>query len=350
MKENLKKFWANLQSSPAKIPLTAEIPEDHVNPEVSDEEIRSDEHYFIIRVNEMYLTKSRKWFNSIDPMVFFITEFNYNGEDIAVPYVIGPMLIEKYGKGIPEGMIFSNTPVAGLHPYKGGGLTLSVILYQNTRKNYARELLGVVENVSNAIGFSSSLSQYLKVGDVIFNGIQSLIGLGDTVPLIGYRKNFDPKAGDKFSPRYFVLVNTDNDQIDASQLWVKNNQLFTGEDQENLKPFRAADFVLYSIMATTERDDLNSISFFPQYQSMIKSAMDSTTELKWKATKAEMMNLAKEMRFHPDLSVEHYKKLRTKYENEMIETHKEAVMLNERAAGGAELDKEGKDIMEILDL
>jgi hypothetical protein len=78
------------QSGPAKISLNTDIPNDHVYPKLSDEEIKADENYFIIRVNEMYLTKSRQWFNSIDPMVFFISEFNYNGEDIAVPYIIGP--------------------------------------------------------------------------------------------------------------------------------------------------------------------------------------------------------------------------------------------------------------------
>jgi len=347
--EKIQHFWNLARSSPAKISVNTDIPNNHVYPKVIEQEITADEHYFIIRVNEMYLAKSRQWFSSIDPMVFFISEFNYNGEDIAVPYLIGPALIEKFGKGIPEGMIFSNTPVAGFHPYKGGGMTLSVILYENTRKNYAKELLGVIENVSNAIGFSSALSQYLKIGDVILNGVERLIGLGNTNPLVGFQKNFNPKAGDKLSSQFFVLINEDENNIERENLWVVNNQLFEGEDMDHLKPFRKADFVLYSIMITPERDDINKISFYPQYKSMITSSMDSSTDLKWKATKAEMMNLAKEMRFHPDLSRKQYQILRSEYEAEMMQNHTEALMMNERGAGKETADAEAKDIMKILE-
>lgn len=352
LSEKLKEIWNNIQGSPAQIPLTAEISRDHVFPGVSDEEIRADKHYFMVRVNEMFLSKARNWFNLVDPMVFFVSEFTYDSKEIAVPYVIGPGLMEKYGKAIPEGMIFSNTTVAGLHPYKGNELTLSVILYENTRKNYAREFLKVVESISNAIDFSNTLSQYLKVGDVVADGVSELMGLGGTIPLVGYRKSYNPNAGDKISSGFFTLINNNGQEIDPQELWVINDQLYIGDTKEKAKPFREVkgmDFVLYSLMIRSERNDISSLSFYPLYKSMIKSAMESDTQQKWEAAKAEMMTLAKEIRFHPDIAKDHYRILRDKYVAEMAEEHNNAIMDSERSVGKM-ADMEENNIMNILNL
>ena len=82
---------------------------------------------------------------------------------------------------------------------------------------------------------------------------------------------------------------------------------------------------------------------------MIKSAMESDTQQKWEATKAEMMTLAKEIRFHPDIAKDHYKILRDKYVAEMEEEHNNAIMDSERSVGKM-ADMEESTIMNILNL
>jgi len=350
LSEKLNSLWQNIKASSATIPLKAEIPDDHIiGKENMGLNLETDQHYFVVRVNEMYLTNSREWFNKIDPMVFFISEFNYKGEEISIPYIVGPSLMEKYGKKTPEGMIFSNTRVAGIHPYKGGKLNFSIILYQTVRTNYARKFLQILENTSNALDFSNSLSNYIKIGNVVVDGIESFLGLGDTNPLVGFRKEYDPNAGDKIYTRYFILMNTDEEDINVDLLWVKNDQLYQGENDQELKPFRKADYVLYNLSIIEQRNDVNTLSFYPLYQQMIKNAMEATTEQKWQATKAEMMTLAQDMRFHADLSKHHYEILREQYIKEMIKEREQAV-LGSNLKGGDEADQEGRKNRDILDL
>ena len=81
---------------------------------------QSDQHYFQVRINEMYLKYSRNWFSRYDPMVFVVSEFTYDKKAEAVPFVVGQQMMEKFEKNTPTGMIFSDTRVAGVHPYRGG--------------------------------------------------------------------------------------------------------------------------------------------------------------------------------------------------------------------------------------
>jgi hypothetical protein len=37
----------------------------------------SNEHYFQVRINEMFLAAGRKWFVDYHPMVFVVSQFNY---------------------------------------------------------------------------------------------------------------------------------------------------------------------------------------------------------------------------------------------------------------------------------
>jgi hypothetical protein len=66
--------------------------------------------YFQIRINQLFLSASRKWFTDIEPMVFAVSEFQYAGHMQTVPYVVGPK--KEWGDSLPHGMIFKDTTIA----------------------------------------------------------------------------------------------------------------------------------------------------------------------------------------------------------------------------------------------
>jgi hypothetical protein len=107
-----------MSRSTTKMPTRISIHGDHVhNPdETTGVNFRPDEEYFVVRVNEMYLTDKRKWVKTFDPLVFVITEFTYDKVEQTLPFVVGPTMLEKYQKKLPLGMIFSDTRVAGPYP------------------------------------------------------------------------------------------------------------------------------------------------------------------------------------------------------------------------------------------
>ena len=347
-------IWGSISESPAQIPTRVVIPVEHIDKgEKLTEAFQRNEHYFQIRINEMYLTYSRKWFSIYDPMVFVVSEFDYDENTEVVPFVVGPMMMEEFGQKIPEGMVFSNTRVAGLHPYIGGRLILSVMLCRVQRKNYAQKLLQLIENASRVLDFSTALSNYVKVSSIVLDGIEALLGLGDIESLVGLRKEFDPDAGDVLKPGYFALINSES-ELNPDKLWVRQDQLVYGKNLIDAKPFRDADYVLYSIVQTTERSDVAKLPFYPLWKRVLQDVTDKKlTEEKWQSAKVNMASLFQMMRLSPDLVKQQVYKLTQEYRLEMRRCYDETVgiqNLGDKEEEFTELDKIRKESLDILNM
>jgi hypothetical protein len=355
--EGWQNIWQKILQSPAHIPSRVAIPPNHVHnaQETLGTAFQPHEHYFQVRVNEMYLTYGRKWFDQYDPMVFVVSEFIYDKEEEAVPFVVGPMMMEKFGNGqkMPAGMVFSDTRVAGLHPYRGGRLTLSVVLCRVKRENYARKLLQIIESAASVLDFSTALSTYVKVGSVVLDGVEALLGLGDTDPLIGFRKEFDPDAGEVLEPSYFALIDMSESQLNTDELWVLDRRLAYGKSlaEAQEQPFRKADFVLYSISQTAQRGDVTTLPFYPVWERVVEEATVAKEE-NWENAKAHMAILYQQMLLSADLTPKQAEELADDYESKMDAMHDRVVRRSRRGeeepAEPSELDVVRSKAVSIL--
>jgi hypothetical protein len=333
----IKTLWEQIQKSSTKTPTRIKIPNTRSDHHQTTQPFQPNQQYFQIRINELYLSTSRKWFSEYDPLVFAATEFIYDKKAETVPFVVGPSLIEKNGQKAPTGgsTIFSNTRVAGLHPYRGGRLTLSIVLYRVKRKDYAQGLLKLIESVSSAIDFSTALRSYSKVAGVLLTGIETLFGLGDTEPVIAIRKEFDPNAGDNLEPSYFVLIDKPESELKTEQLWVRDNQLVYGANLAEAKPFREADFVLYSIVQTSDRNDITTLPFYPLFERAKEAALQGDDK-SWERAKANLLSLHQTLALSPDLTPTQAKQLFANFLEETRDAYRTALELG--SLGTDELD------------
>jgi hypothetical protein len=301
------------------------IPHDHViGEELSTSAFQPDKHYFQVRINEMYLAYDRQWWANYSPMVFAVTEFIYDKREEGVPFVVGSSMMEKFGKELPANMDYSDTRVAGLHPYRGGALKLSFILYQVRREDYARNLLGFVESMTGILNVSLPLSNYVKIAGIALDGMESILGLQETVPLLGMRQERDQDANDQIQEGYFALIDVSDTQLKPEMLWVKQHQLHYGKTDVDAKPYREANFVLYSIRQTTERGDMRLLPFYPLYEQLIKDAA-STYKSDWKRALVNLTSLVGSMLLSPDLTEDHAETLGDEYEANLREIHSKAL-------------------------
>ncbi len=318
--ERSRALWNSLKAAPTIQPSRITIPANHLDSAASGS-FQPNTHYFQVRVNEMYLTNSREWFSTYDPMVFVVSEFTYDKHEEAVPFVVGPALLEKFGQKTPEGMIFANTRVAGLHPYRGGRLGLSVMLCRVKRTDYLRRLLQVVETTADAIDFSTALSSYVKVASAVVDGVESLFALGDTEPLIGLRTEFDPDAGDPLRPTFYALIHAPN--VAANSLWVRDNKLFQGESLAAAQPYRQADYVLYSVIQSPERSDETTLPFYPIWERLLGLATQPDDN-SWARAKADLVSLRQTMLLSPDLTPAQADSLFERYLQQVKDEHEKA--------------------------
>ncbi len=294
--------------------------------------------YFQVTINQLFLKNGREWLTNIDPMVFVVSEFSYDRKMQEVPYIVGPGLVSQHGQKEPHGMLFRNEKVAGLHPYNGGPLTLSVVLCQVPVGSPAQTFLGVLENATKQLNLATTVTPYLNVGKVILDGIDAILGLDKTKPLVGLRTTFNSVGGDPLKPNYFAIIDAPN--IKPASLKVENNQLFHNSTGE---PYQDADFVLYSLMRAPDkrRDDCEQLPFYDLWERTVLEAT-SLKEGSWENAKANMISLMNTIYLSPDVTRPQALELIEKYQTDLKSIH-------ENAIGISNLSDSDKEMVDALD-
>ena len=348
---SLQEIWDKIRHMKAVVPASCIVdPRQVLAPPNSILSIIPQKHYFGIIVDELYLADARQWYSEYDPLVLAITEFKRAGEAVTLPFVVGPELLKKLAAKAPQEMLYRETRVAGVHPFRGGIVTSTICLCQVRRKDYARQLLRVVESVSGAIPFATDLGTYTKLATSLLDGVDTLFDVGETTPLVGIRQEFDHDLGNPIRPGFYVLIDGPEGEYPPEKFWVKNSSLLYGTQEETLEPFRMASYVLFSIRGAEEITDLELIAQHKIAQSIIGLSA-STEPADWKRAKAELLVLLRELLTSPDLTRDQA----FSYHEKIVQ---EAKMAHERASTVGTLSAEPqtatrdalRDATAILDL
>lgn len=312
--KDLFKSWA---SSPAVLPYLLHIPNSNTNdPEGLAGEFEPNQHYFSVIVNEMFLSEKRKWLREIEPMVVCLTSYNYGEQKIDNPFIVGRNLIETKMQNVPDGMVFYDTCVAGIHPFSGGRLTVSIALCQSVTKNYLTDSLEFIEKISGVFNenITSLIGNYTKIANVVIGGLDKLFDSEAVKPLFGFSKQFFQDANNHFSPGYYVMLDKSDAKWKADNFFVKDNQLYYGNNKASSKEFRNDEYVLFSITRSNSRSDLRLLPFYQSYNKILDvlEVNEVTQELKDKV-KDMLRVLNIEMQRSPDLTEPQAKILIQKY-------------------------------------
>jgi hypothetical protein len=303
-------------------------PEQCFPPATAGRPIHKDADYFSIRVNEIGLAEGRHLWQEYEPMVLVISEFIYAGKRTTVPFVVGPGLLKKTQTELPRGMVYSDILVAGPHPFRGGNVAITLILYKIKRENYARGLLQVLEGISSAVGAPADIAMLARVGNTVLDGLGVLLNMRDTVPLIGHRVDVDTTTG--FDSR-FCLLSSHVPDVDFSSLQVRNGQLIDPLSATGEQHGAPRDYILYSINSAPRRADETTLSFHPLY----KQARDAIFSGKegWTRARSILLTLYQHMLNSDDLVPGETEELFQKFKNELvaIKTRREEVAVLSRA-------------------
>ena len=329
------------KSAPAQLPTRINIPQDNVDNIKKIGVSLTKDLYFQIRVNELFLKDKRNWYKQYAPMLFVVSEFSYSGEKRTVPFIVGPQMMDKFGQNLPDDMLFLNTRVAGVHPFKGGQITLSLILYQYEVGNYLEKMLKTLESAANIFNFATAFSAYMKIAGVLFEGFESLLGLQNLNPLTGLRIEMSQDADD-LNSGYFVLINTPEGSIDPNQLWVKGNRLYFGKSASESKPFRDSDYTLYSILHDESRSDISELPFYPLWSEVIRDANDGAAD----NAEVNMSSFTQSLLSSPDLTFKHALSLVGDFRKD-LDIIKSLKPKDEKRSGKSETEKRIDEIRSI---
>jgi hypothetical protein len=208
-------------------------------------------------------------------------------------------------QNVPEGMIFNDTRVAGVHPYAGGRLVVSIALCQATTKDYLSDSLEFIEKISGIFNenITSLIGNYLKIANVVIGGIDKLLDSKAVQPLFGFRFEFDRDANDQFAPGYFVMLDKSNIQWNENNFFVKANRLFYGDDAASSTAFRDEEYVLFSVTKSDERTDINLLPVYQSYKKILEEIKVKEVSQDKKDKIKDMLRVLNiDMRMSPDLT------------------------------------------------
>jgi hypothetical protein len=259
-------FWNRLVHSPAVTPPSFQIPKERILDFALDATpFKANEAYFEIRIAEQFLKDKREYWNEYNPLTVVLTEFIYNKKRDSFPFVIGPSLLN--GIGQLEGnerIRYKNTRVVGPTPYIGDDITLFLGLFRVKTKDWAKQALGLLETVAKVFD-STKLTSYVNISGPLTDGIESFFDMGDQMQFrLGQRNSFaDPRTNttNSFVPGYYVIIRADQTAINSSKFWIKDEQLYFGDNKDNIKVYSEHDYLLYKIVKSDTRNDYTTFNF-----------------------------------------------------------------------------------------
>jgi hypothetical protein len=297
--QRMSDFADAIAGGKVPLPTVGAMPEEQCLPgDGVGVEIAPNQSYFTVTVNELNLAAGRKFWTTFDPMVLAIVEFVYDRRPFSIPVVIGPSAIKQAaGYQLPLGLIINDAAVVGPHPYRGGNVTVTMLLYRVRHSDYARGLLQVAENISKAIGVPADVGMLEKVGSALLDGVETLLKLQDTVPLAGHMFTVDGGNRRGFRTGYSMLI-ASND-VPISTLRVKQGRL-QSRNGSGWVPYRESDFVLYSVMERSRRGEVETLPFIGLLEQGVQAALADGDD-SWKRAKSALLSLYGQMVTSNDL-------------------------------------------------
>ncbi len=282
---------------------------------------RANEHYFVVRVHQAHLADPRKWFARYDPMLFALTEYDSDGAQQREPFLVGPSTFKTDGHPTPAGMNFTDVRATEVRPYRGGAITVTMVLYQSKVSDVVRQLLSIAERCVALPGLSEMAGPYVRYAEAGLDALESVLGLDDTVPLLGVLHGFDSLDG--FGPGWYVLCQAGS--LPADELWVRENRLCVGPDEQHLAPAEAADFVLFSLGQTSNWDNATGQAEFQRLWRVVMNYANKPSPDSWDVAKAMMTSLADAVYASPDLIYDQADGMVAHYTDLMVALHRRAL-------------------------
>jgi hypothetical protein len=323
--ETVRAFAAKLYSAPAVRPTVGRIPDQQCIPsEGVGREILPDQSYFTVVVNELFVAIGRQLWATYDPMVLVTIEYMYKGTNLAIPVVIGPGTIKRPAEQqIPHGIVINDIPVAGPHPYRGGKITITMLLYKIKHTDYARGFLKFAERISKAAGVPANIDTLEKVGAALLEGVDELLKMKDNEPIAGHMFAIDDSTRRGFRTGYAVLISDSKAQL--SEMRVNEGRLEAKNGSEYL-PYREGDYVLYSVSERSRRGEVESLPFYALYEQSLQAAIANDDE-SWKRAKASLLSLYGQMVSSPDLISSEVEGLTNEFTTRVLAARKRASAL-----------------------
>ena len=222
--------------------------DDHVAEGGTGQAIEFDEAYFTVRMKEVFLRRIRLLWRKSYPVLHGFTEY----AGLADHAIAGPGQLQDLGDVNLDRVITLNYRLTGPTAYKGGDVSILVGLYSVPGQDAAKALISTIGTLASFGG--PQFGQAVQIAGLVKDGVDKILGLGDTKLELGVRDSFFPE-GNPLRSGYHVGIAAPAGQVNVPALWLKDGRLVQGADPIASSPYEEHDYMVLAIERSNRRDD-----------------------------------------------------------------------------------------------
>lgn len=245
------------------------LPDDHVIGASTGQEIASNDAYFVVRLSEMYLGRSRTLWRKFYPLVHAFTTHNGAEEH----EIAGPGQLRELGESNLDRVISLNTRMAGPTAFKGGDVDILVGLYSVPGDDAARALISTVGAIADLPGINQQ--PVAQILDLFKTSVDSLLGLSETRIRLGVRDSFF--QNNPLRAGFHVGIGASVNNVPLDTLWIKDGHLLTGPNPVVATPYSDYDYMVVEVERREHRDDWPRVPGLAEFDQQFSSTLGDAT-------------------------------------------------------------------------
>lgn len=234
----------------------------------------ANDDYIVVRLGSMYLRDSRELWLKLSPLVHGTVGLRGLREPRGETAIIGPAQFGDLAVASADRSVVLNQRLAGPAVWRGGDLELAVGLFAVPKDQAAKALLGTLSQLSE-LGIIPGLQQGLDIGKIVKDGIEGLIGLNGSRPVLGVKVALSDTQS--AGPGHFVGIAAPQAEVPFDQLWLKDGRLHSGTAARQLQAYEEHDHIVISVERGQLRQDWRGLPSLTPHEAAFNDVLKDTT-------------------------------------------------------------------------
>lgn len=243
------------------------IPDGHVIGQADSSPFKVDDDYVIVRLSSMFLKSSRTLWLKLSPLAYASVISQGLRAKRTDSAVVGPAQFGDLAQAPADRSIILNQLLSGPFVWRRGDLAIDAGLFAVPRSDAAAALMTAVSQLAG-LGMPG-LRQAEQIGSIVKSGVEGIIGLNGTKPVLAIRDVL--KDGMRPGVRAALAAPAEN--VDFSQLWVRDGVLLEGSSAADLSPVKGFDYLLVGIEKGGPREDWRGMAALESHEAKFREIL-----------------------------------------------------------------------------
>jgi hypothetical protein len=235
----------------------------------------ANDDYVVVKLGSMFLRNSRVLWLKLSPLLHSTVTLPGRNAPRSDSAVIGPAQFGDLASAPADRSLVLNQRLSGPAVWRGGDLAVAAGLFAVPKDQAASALLDTLGQLASFA--APGVKQVLDIAGIVKAGVESLIGLNGTKPVLGVKDALgDPAtapAGTEARPCVLAGIAAPAADVDFDRLWVREGRLWQGRAADALTPYEQHDHLLLVVEKGPARQDWRGLPSLTPHEAAFDAVL-----------------------------------------------------------------------------